>query len=114
MSAIEQVTSSVAEQIRQLCDQIVSKFRPQKVILFGSHAYGQPSEDSDVDILVVMPFEGSSREQAAIIRGSIDTPVALDLLVRTPEQVSERLAMGDFFMHEIIGHGKVLHEADHP
>jgi uncharacterized protein len=114
MSAIEELQISTAEQIARLCDQIVSGFHPHKIILFGSYAYGQPSPDSDVDILVVMPFAGSSREQAVKIRSYIDTPVALDLLVRTPEQVSERLAMDDFFMREIIEQGKVLYEADHP
>jgi predicted nucleotidyltransferase len=114
MSAVEELDISTAEQITQLCEQIVRAFHPQKVILFGSYAYGQPSLDSDVDLLVVMSFEGSSREQAAKIRSRIDTPVALDLLVRTPGQISERLAMGDFFMREIIEQGKVLYEANHP
>lgn len=113
MRATEELKVSEA-QIAQLCEQIVREFRPQKVILFGSYAYGQPSPDSDVDLLVVLPFDGSSREQAAKIRGQIDTPIALDLLVRTPEQISERLAMDDFFVREITEHGKVLYEADHP
>jgi uncharacterized protein len=114
MSAIEELHVSMVEQIAQLCEQIVREFRPQKIILFGSYAYGQPSPDSDVDLLVVMPFPGSSREQAAKIRSRIDTPVALDLLVRTPEQIAGRLAMGDFFMREIVEQGKGLYEANHP
>ena len=80
---------------------------------FGSYAYGQPTEDSDIDILVVMSFDGSSRDQAVKIRTRIDTPVAMDLLVRTPEQISELLAMDDFFIREIIEQGKVLYEANH-
>ena len=114
MSTTEELQTSTAEQIAQLCEQIVHEFHPQKVILFGSYAYGQPSPDSDVDLLVVMPFEGSSREQAAKIRSHIETSVALDLLVRTPEQLSERLAMDDFFVREITEQGKVLYEANHP
>ncbi len=114
MSAIEQLTVTAAEQIRDLCDQIVREFHPQKIMLFGSYAYGQPSADSDVDLLVIMPFEGSSREQAVKIRSRIDTPIALDLLVRTPEQIAERLAMGDFFIREITEQGRVLYESPHP
>ena len=114
MSATEELRISTAEQIAQLCEQIVHEFHPQRIILFGSYAYGQPSPDSDVDLLVVMPFAGSSREQAAKIRSRIDTSVALDLLVRTPEQVVERLGMDDFFMREILQEGKVLYEANHP
>jgi uncharacterized protein len=114
MSATEQLTITATEQIQELCDQIVREFRPQKILLFGSYAYGQPSVDSDVDLLVIMPFEGSSREQAVKIRTRIDTPVALDLLVRTPEQIAERLAMGDFFIREITEQGRVLYESHHP
>ena len=100
-------------EIKKLCDQIAREFHPDRIILFGSHAYGTPTPDSDVDLLVVMPFEGSSRQQAVNIRTRIDTPVPLDLLVRTPEQISERLAMGDFFIREIVEEGTVLYEADH-
>jgi len=114
MSTTEELHTSTAEEIAQLCEQIVRQFRPQKIILFGSYAYGQPMPDSDIDLLVVMPFEGSSREQAAKIRSHIETPGALDLLVRTPEQISERLAMDDFFVREITEQGKVLYEANHP
>ncbi len=50
---------NVKSEIKNLCRQIVENFNPQKIILFGSHAYGKPNADSDVDLLVVMPFEGS-------------------------------------------------------
>lgn len=113
MSATQELTKTTPKQIQSVCDQIVRWFRPERIILFGSYAYGDPSPDSDVDLLVVMRFEGSSREQATKIRSSIATPVALDLIVRTPDQISERLAMGDFFMAEITTHGKVLYEAHH-
>ncbi|MEK6407444.1 MAG: nucleotidyltransferase domain-containing protein [Acidobacteriota bacterium] len=113
MSATEELTKATAEQIQRLCDEIVRCFHPERIILFGSYAYGDPSPDSDVDLLVVMPFEGSSREQAARIRSLIDTPLALDLLVRSPNQISERLAMDDFFISEITKQGKVLYEAHH-
>ena len=102
------------KQIKLLCDAIAHEFHPEKIVLFGSYADGKPRPDSDVDLLVVMPFEGSSREQAAKIRSHIETSVALDLLVRTPEQLSERLAMDDFFVREITEQGKVLYEANHP
>jgi len=111
MGAIQELTKTTPEQVQSLCDEIVRWFRPERIILFGSYAYGDPSPDSDVDVLVVMRFEGSSREQATKIRSRIETPIALDLIVRTPEQISERLAMGDFFINEITTQGKVLYEA---
>lgn len=113
MRASQELTKATPEQIQNLCDEIIGLFHPERVILFGSYAYGDPSPDSDVDVLVVMRFEGSSREQATRIRSRIDTPIALDLIVRTPEQISERLAMGDFFISEITTQGKVLYEAHH-
>jgi predicted nucleotidyltransferase len=103
----------VTKQIKKLCEQIAREFHPQKIILFGSHAYGNPGPDSDVDLLVVMPFKGRPVRQAIKIRNRLDTPMALDLIVRTPRQVSERLAMGDFFIREITEHGTILYEANH-
>ena len=99
-------------QIENLCRQIVENFNPQKIILFGSHAYGKPNADSDVDLLVVMPFEGRDSQKAIEIRRKIQTTVPLDLLVRTSEQVRARIEMEDFFMREINEKGKVLYEAD--
>jgi len=99
-------------QIKNLCRQIVENFNPQKIILFGSYAYGEPNADSDVDLLVVMPFEGRDSQKAIEIRTKIQTTVPLDLLVRTSEQVRARIEMEDFFMREINEKGKVLYEAD--
>ena len=99
-------------KIKELCRQIVENFDPQKVILFGSHAYGKPNENSDVDLLVVMPFECRSVEQAIKIRQRIYPKMPLDLLARTPAQIKERLDMGDFFIKDIIERGKILYESE--
>ena len=99
-------------KIKDLCRQIVENFNPQKVILFGSHAYGKPNEDSDVDLLVVMPFECRSVEQAIKIRQRIYPEMPLDLLARTPAQIRERLDLGDFFIKDIIERGKILYESE--
>jgi len=100
-------------EIKKFSDQIAREFRPQKIILFGSHAYGNPEWDSDVDLLVIMPFKGTPHRQAVAIRSRIEAGMALDLLVRTPRQISRRLAMGDSFIREILERGKVVYEADH-
>ena len=71
MSATQELTKATPKQIQSVCDQIVRWFHPERIILFGSYAYGDPSLDSDVDLLVVMQFEGSSREQATKIRSRI-------------------------------------------
>ena len=83
-------------QIEALSQQIAEQFQSERIILFGSYAYGEPNEDSDVDLLVVMPFEGHSPRKAAEIRFQVRPPFPLDLLVRTPEMLHQRLEMGDF------------------
>ncbi len=90
--------------------QIAEQFDPERIILFGSYAYGKPTPDSDVDILVIMNTPMREIEQAAEIRDAIDNPFALDLLVRTPEKSAQRVALGDFFMREITRRGKVVYE----
>ena len=111
LSAMETIRPASDKEIKELSEQIAREFHPQKIILFGSYAYGKPAWDSDVDLLVVMPFKGKPNRQAVKIRTRIDTPVALDLLVRTPGHISRRLAMGDSFMRDIIERGKVVYEA---
>jgi uncharacterized protein len=99
-------------KIKDLCRQIVENFQPEKVILFGSYAYGKPNADSDVDLLVVMPLKEKDTKKAIEILTRLKTTLPTDLLVRTPEQVRERIEMGDFFMQEIVERGKVLYEAN--
>ncbi len=100
-------------EIKDLCRQIVENFNPQKIILFGSHACGVPNENSDVDLLVIMPYKGRNSQKSIEIRTKIQTTVPLDLLVRTAEQVQTRIEMEDFFMRDIVSEGKVLYEADY-
>ncbi|MDQ3181236.1 MAG: nucleotidyltransferase domain-containing protein [Acidobacteriota bacterium] len=98
--------------MKNLCRQIVEGFNPQKIILFGSYAYGKPNADSDIDLLVIMPFEGRDSQKAIEIISNIKTKLPLDLLVRTSEQVKQRIEMEDFFMRDIIFKGKVLYETN--
>ena len=99
--------------IRQLCKRIAQEFKPEKSILFGSHAYGQPTPKSDLDLLVVMQFEGDPLEQVVAMLNWLDVLMPIDLLVRTPEQIRHRLEIGDSFMRDIVERGKVMYEAHH-
>lgn len=99
-------------EIQGVCEQIVRAFKPHKIILFGSHASGVPTPDSDVDLLVIMAFEGSPIRKAAEVALQIEHRFPLDLLVRTPEHVAQRVAMNDFFVREIMEKGRVLYDAD--
>src|SRR5207244_10609407 len=95
--------------IRRYARQIVKYFRPEKIILFGSYAYGQPHEDSDVDLLVVMPA-ANEINQSIRIRLALAPPFPLDLIVRTPKNLCWRLEEGDWFLREVVEKGKVLYE----
>jgi predicted nucleotidyltransferase len=96
--------------IRRFARDVAEQFHPDKIVLFGSHAYGKPHADSDIDILVVMPCR-NQLDQAFKIRLAVDAPFPLDLIVRTPHNMKWRLAEGDWFLREIVAKGKVLYEA---
>lgn len=99
--------------IHELGQQIGTHFYPEKVILFGSQAYGEPTPDSDIDLLVVMNYQGRHTVQALKILTQLKSLAPIDLLVRTPVEVQERLVLGDQFMQEIIERGKVIYENNH-
>jgi predicted nucleotidyltransferase len=99
--------------IRRFARRVAERFHPEKIILFGSHAYGSPHPDSDVDILVVMPAR-NKHSQAYRIRCAVPAPFPMDLLVRTPDEMRWRLAEGDLFHSEIVSKGKLLYEKGHP
>jgi predicted nucleotidyltransferase len=102
------------QNIRRCARRIASRFSPERIILFGSYAYGTPTEDSDVDLLVVMPYHGSEGELAGRIRCALPMDMSVDVIVHTPKQLQRRLALGDFFLQEITSKGKVLYEGPNP
>jgi predicted nucleotidyltransferase len=99
------------KNITDLSDSIAHSFKPERIILFGSYAYGNPGPDSDVDILVIMPFRGSGVGKAVEIIRKINLRIPVDIIVRTPKQIRQRLAWNDFFLKEIMAKGKVLYES---
>lgn len=101
------------QQIDDIAVRIATTYKPEKIILFGSYAYGNPSDESDLDLLVVLPFEGRPVYKSVEMLEMLHPTVPLDLIVRTPEQLATRLALHDFFLQEIIQKGKVIYEASH-
>lgn len=100
-------------KIKAFVNEVARRFQPDRVVLFGSYAYGRPGTDSDVDLLVIMPHKGHSAIQAAQIRKRIRAGFPMDLIIRSPQVICERLAMDDFFISEIMEQGKTLYEAKH-
>ncbi len=94
------------DQIETYCRVLAREFHPQKIILFGSYAYGKPTLSSDVDLVVIMPFRGSDTKKMAEIRGRVEAPFPMDLLVWPPKRVQK----SDSFTREVLTRGKVMHE----
>ena len=100
-----------AAKIRRAAQQLVDALQPEKIILFGSFAYGQPTIDSDVDLLIIMNTK--LRPHARSMQASevlSPRPFPVDLIVRTPAEIAERLRVKDCFIEEIVTKGKVLYE----
>ena len=100
-----------AQQIREFSRRLAREFHPRQIVLFGSHADGKPQRDSDVDLLVIMPLRGDAVDKTVEMRLRLRPPFPLDLLVRTPGRIRQRLALGDDFIKDILSKGKVLYEA---
>ncbi len=96
--------------IRRFARRIAERFQPDKIILFGSYAYGKPDEESDVDLLVIMRTKDAI-DQSIRITMAFERLFSLDLIVRTPWQIERGLKDDNWFLREIIEKGKVLYEA---
>jgi uncharacterized protein len=95
--------------IKRFARQIAGRFHPQKIILFGSYAYGKPHNESDVDLLVIMPASDVVN-MAIRISLAFERPFSFDLIVRTPGQMKRGLQDNDWFLREIMEKGKALYE----
>src|SRR5437879_2755415 len=96
--------------IRRFARQIAERFHPDKIILFGSYAYGTPHAESDVDLLVIMPAYDVVALEIRIGL-ALDRPFSHDIVVRTPRQVERGLKQNNWFLREVIEKGKVLYDA---
>ena len=100
-------------RIKQAARRVVLKVHPEKVILFGSHAYGKPTMDSDVDLLLVIKQGSKKARQAALLKASLaldPRPFPVDLLVKSRAQMESRIAQGDYFLQDIEEHGRILYQ----
>ena len=98
--------------LEELSKSIVSVFNPEKIILFGSNAWGLPSLDSDIDLFIIMETneQRSAKRTIDILSKCHPGNISIDLLVRTPKEVEERIKIGDPFIKKIMEEGKVLYD----
>lgn len=105
------VPSSVAEALPAAVQRIAEVLHPKKIILFGSYAYGTPTPDSDVDLLVIMETTAPHVERYLSVSRLLRPRLfPVDILVRTPEEIERALESGNFFIEEILSRGRVLYE----
>lgn len=99
---------------RAIVDRMVRVLEPEKIILFGSYAHGTPTPDSDVDLLVIMETAAPPVERFVTVSRTLEPrPFPVDILVKTPAEIEQALAQGDFFVREILARGQVLYERPH-
>ena len=100
-----------AETIQELVGRIVARFHPEKIILFGSYASGEPTEDSDVDLLIVAEMDLPPRDRFPAVRRLLnDYPVAFDLILETPEEYRRRRSVVNHIVYFADKYGKVIYE----
>lgn len=102
----------VLRKIKEITDKIVKEYQPEKIILFGSHAWGAPTEDSDVDLFIVKETNRSTREMTREInRALFPRQFPLDILVYTPSEVEEKIKEDrNLFIEDIVNNGRVLYD----
>lgn len=100
------------EIISRIVEKIKTQYQPKKIILFGSYAWGNPTRDSDIDLLIVKNVNQKHRQRMLNVRKILSEENALagiDILVYTQEEISQRLEIGDSFISQILKKGKVLY-----
>ena len=110
---MKQNRTEIEKKIGEIADVIVQKYQPEKIILFGSWAWGEPHEDSDFDFFIIKDTDTPSLkriEEVDRIFSRREFP--MDFLVYTPDQVENRLKIGDLFVKDILTNGRVLYEAE--
>lgn len=101
-------------EIEAIVKRIGEGYQPLKVILFGSHAWGQPTEDSDIDLLIVKETSDRFIDRWVAIRELIADPARrfpVEPIVLTPQELDRRIERGDQFFQRIVTHGKLLYAA---
>ena len=102
------------EKIQAIADKIVKEFQPERIILFGSYAWGKPGPDSDVDLFIVKETEKRRELARRIDRSLFPRPFPIDVIVYRKTRLEERARQGDFFVQDILDNGKILYKKTAP
>jgi uncharacterized protein len=108
------ILEATKTEIDQIVSQVIEHYRPEKVILFGSYAYGHPDPDSDLDLLIIKNTSERFIDRWINVRRIVSNSkrsIPFEPIVLTPDEVEERLAIGDQFIKEIVTKGEILFAA---
>ena len=103
------MTADKEQQLKEITDKIVRQFQPEKIILFGSQAWGTPNADSDFDLFIVKDTEDIRDFRRQVDGFIFPRPFPIDILASRPARLEARLNAGDFFLRDIVTKGKVLY-----
>ncbi len=98
--------------IKQITARLVKNYHPQRIILFGSHAWGKPGKESDIDLLVIKRTQKNFVDRYVEVSRLLDELIMeqpMDILVMTPREISRNLKKGNYFIEKILEDGKRLH-----
>lgn len=111
MAKTVRANRQIGQLLREIVEKIKAEYQPEKIVLYGSYAYGRPDEESDIDLLIVKETEASPFDRRVAVRRIVDlrVPIAFAPIVVTPQELSDRLEMGDSFFEEIVQKGKILY-----
>jgi len=100
-----------SQKLKEITRRLVAEFAPERIILFGSHAWGHPDENSDIDLLVVVSESDlpPPRRASRAYRCLREVPVPLDILVKTREEVERARHVPASLIHEVLERGRVLY-----
>jgi len=114
MAKQRRIPEATRAELDKIVKQVVADYQPEKIILFGSYAYGKPSADSDLDLLIIKKTAERFIDRWTNVRKIVSDPersIPFEPLILTPRELEERLARGDQFMEEIMTKGVVLYVA---
>lgn len=104
-------TRSSEEIVNEMTDRIVRQFAPIRIVLFGSRARGEATEDSDIDLLVVLPHADDPREESvAVMTALSDLEISKDVIVTTPEEIAKRGHVLNSLLRNALEEGMTLYE----
>lgn len=101
--------SHIYKKIEEVAQKIGNNFKPDRIILFGSYAWGTPGPDSDVDLFIIKETDNTRETARQISRSIFPRPFPMDFIVYTPSQTEKRKKMGDFFIKSILEKGQTLY-----